>query len=93
LIIEERIAIGCALVGKPLEMELHVLVQQLVLRQQLRKPLQLPAGGQMPVNDQIGRLDKRRFLRQFLDRYAPIPQNPLLAVDERDRAPARPVFE
>ncbi len=70
-------------------MKLHVLVQHLVLRQQFREPVQFLAGRQMAVDQQIGRFDERGFLGQLLNRDAAIPQHPLLAVDERDRAAAR----
>ena len=72
-----------------LEMELHVLVQQLVLGQQIRKTPQLGAVGQLAHDDQVGHLDEGGFLRQFLDGNAAVAQDALLAVDERDLAATR----
>ena len=72
-----------------LEVVLHVLVQIIsfwVSRSE--KPPQLRAARQVAVDEQIGRLDKGRVLRQFLDRNAPIAQDALLPIDERDRAGA-----
>ncbi len=48
----------------------------------------LLAGGQLAVDQQVGDLEEVGVLGQLLDRVAAVLQDPLLAVDERHRAPA-----
>ena len=88
LIIEDRMAIGCACGGEALEMVLHAFVQQLVLGQQIRKRRNSRAVRQMAQNDQVRDFDESGFLGQFLDRNAAIAQNAVFAVNESDLAVA-----
>ena len=73
-----------------LEMELHVLVNQLVLREQVRESPELGVGRQVPINEQVSGLDERRFLSKLLDRNSAVAKDALLAVDKGDFARARP---
>src|SRR5258705_5886444 len=75
---------------KALEVVSHALVQQFVLGEEIGEAPQFRAVGQFAPDQKMSDLDKARFLRQFLDGYAPIPQNALLPVDERDLALAGP---
>ena len=72
-----------------LEVVLHRLVQQLVVRQQVGEPPQFGAVGQLAHDDQVGHLDERGFLGQLLDGDAAVAQDALLAVNESDLALAR----
>jgi hypothetical protein len=45
---------------------------------------------QLAVDDQVGRLDEGRVLRQLLDRVAAVTEDAGVAVDEGDAAGARP---
>ena len=45
--------------------------------------------GRVPVDQEIGDLEERALLGELLDRDAAVAQDPLLAVDEGDRALAR----
>jgi hypothetical protein len=67
----------------------HRFVQQLIVRQQVREPPQLRAVRQLAHDNQVRHLDERGFLRQFLDRDAPVTQDALLPINERDLALAR----
>ena len=53
------------------EKALEVLVEQGVLADPGREGRQLVAGGQVPVDEQIGGLEEGGILRQLLDRVSP----------------------
>ena len=74
--------------GEALEMELHVLVQELVVGEQIREPLDLRVVGKIAVNDQIGGLDEIGLFSQFLNGDAAVAQNTLIAIDKGDLAGA-----
>ena len=79
---------GVGVVAEALDDLLDVLVQHHVLGEILLPLRQLALVGQLAMDEQMGGLDERAAFRELLDRVAPIPQNALLPVDERDRAPA-----
>jgi len=68
---------------------LHVLMQQAVHREALLEGIDLIGVGQLTVDQQIADVGESRLLGDLFDRVAAIPQDPLLAVDEGDRALAR----
>src|SRR6185436_7151759 len=49
---------------------------------------QLGGRGELAVEQQVGRLEERAFLRELLDRVAAIAQDALVAIDVRDGAAA-----
>ena len=67
-------------------MKLHVLVHQLVLREQIGKSPKLGVGWEFLVDDQIGRFKKGRVFGQFLDRNAAVAQNAFFSVNKSDGA-------
>ncbi len=71
------------------EQRAHVLAQQ---RVQLDLPAeggQLLGGGQLTVDEQVGRLDEVGVLCKLLDGVAAVAQDPLFAVDVGDGAAHR----
>ena len=72
--------------GDVLELVLHALVQQLVPRQPLAEPVQFVLLGQSAENQQPGSLDEVGMFGELLDGDAAIAEDPLVPVDERDRA-------
>ena len=71
-----------------LEELLHVLVDQRVPPQPGAEVLELLFVGQLAVDQQVADLDEGRLLRELLDGVAAVAEDPLLAVDEGDRAAA-----
>ena len=76
-------------VAEALHEALHVLVHERVVGDVVHPGLVLGLGRQLAVDQQVGDLEEGRLLRQLLDRVAAVLQDPLVAVDERDRALAR----
>ncbi len=74
--------------GKSLEMILHVFMKILIVCQQIGKMTQFRVGGQMTVDDQVGRFDKGGFLGELVDRNPAITEDAFLPVDESDIADA-----
>ena len=68
-----------------LEELLHVLVDEAVARQLLAPGRELLGVRQMAVDQQEGDLGETRLLELF-DRVTAVAQDPLVAVDEGDRA-------
>ena len=67
---------------------LDVLVDDGVVRDLEYPRVELRGRGELPVEQQIGGLEERALLRELLDRVAPVAENALVAVDERERAAA-----
>ena len=66
----------------------HVLVQQTVLVELLRKEPALGRIRQLPVDQQVGDVHEHRLLDQLLYRYAAITQHSVFTVDVGDAAHA-----
>ena len=64
----------------------HVLVDHGMAGEEPRELLQLRSIRQAPVDEQVGRLDEAAPLAQLLDGDSAVAQDPLLTVEERDRA-------
>src|SRR5438874_423688 len=75
-------------VAEPLHELLDVLVEHRVQRDLARPRLQLRLGGELAEKNQVGGFEVVAVLGQLLDRIAAIEEDPLVAVDERDGAPA-----
>ena len=67
---------------------LDVLVHERVVGDLLDPRLRLGRARQLAVQQQVGDLQERAVLGQFLDRVAAVAQDPLLTVDEGDGAAA-----
>src|SRR4051794_21618962 len=67
-------------------MVLHVFVQNSVMRYVKLPCSQLLYRWQLAEKKQVGRFEMRAVFGKLLDRIAPIAQNPLITVDEGDRA-------
>ena len=76
-------------VAEALHELLDVLVHEGVDRDLVRPLVELLLAGQLAVDQQIRHLEVARALRQLLDRIAPVLEDALLAVDERDRRATR----
>ena len=79
---------GVGVVAEALHEVLHVLVHERVHGDLVHPLLQLRAGGQLAVDDQVGDLQEGGALAQLLDRIAPVLEDAGVAVDVRDRAAA-----
>ena len=66
----------------------HVLVHIRVERYVVHPLAELALRGKVAMDQEVRRLEKGTLFRQFLDRVAPILQDPPLAVHVRYRAPA-----
>jgi hypothetical protein len=75
--------------GQRAEEALEVLVEHRVDRDRAHEVVELLAGRQLPVDQEIGDLEEGALRGELLDRDAAVAQDPLLAVDERDRAATR----
>jgi hypothetical protein len=64
----------------------HVLVDVRVERDVVRPLLELRPRRELAMGDQVGDLEVARLLGQVLDGITPVPQNPVVAVEIRDRA-------
>src|ERR1019366_2431210 len=66
-------------------------MEERVLADRAAELVSLAAGRQLAVNQQVGGLKERGGMAgdQLLDRDAPIPEDSLFTVDERDRRLAR----
>jgi hypothetical protein len=80
---------GMSIVMEALEESLGGFVQHGVMSDVGDKVLQLHLGRQFAVEDQIGDLQKRAFLRKLLDGIPSITKNALVAINEGDRALTR----
>ncbi len=76
-------------VAEALHELLDVLVHERVDRDLVRPLVELLLAGQLTVDQQVGDLEVARALGQLLDRIAPVLEDAVLAVDERDRRAAR----
>ena len=76
-------------VAEALHELLDVLVHERVDRDLVRPVVELLLGRQLAVDQQVGDLEVGRLLGQLLDRVAAVLEDPLVAVDEGDRRPAR----
>ncbi len=77
---------------KPVVELSHVLMEKSVLLDRLPKGLQLFAGRQLAVNQQIRRFNEVAVLSQDIDRISAVPQNPLVAIEVGDLAIVEPVL-
>src|SRR6266478_5879609 len=68
---------------------LDAFVNESVMRYVVLPLLQLCRRWQFPAQKQVCGLQIRGFLRQLLDRVAPVTQDPLVAVNISDMADAR----
>jgi hypothetical protein len=68
----------------------HVLVQHAVIGEQLRELLELRGGWQLPVDEEIARLDEGRRFGKLLDWIAAVEEDAFFTVDVGDRALSRP---
>src|ERR1035438_5467997 len=68
---------------------LDVLVEVRVHRDVLSEVLQLGCRRELALQKEPRDLEERRLLGQLLDRVTPVFEDPLVAVDERDRRLAR----
>src|SRR5712691_1569005 len=66
---------------------LDVLVDPRVVGDLPRPLVERLPGRQLASEEEIRDLEERRLLGELLDRIAAIPEDPLVAVDEGDRAP------
>ena len=73
-------------VVKPVQEFFHRFVNEGVVRDVIRPLLELRAGGQFAVQNQIGRFEISALLGQLLDRIAAVSQDAFVAVDEGDLA-------
>jgi len=73
-------------VAESLHELLEVLVQERVVRDLLRPRVELVLGRQLPVDEEVRRLQVRALLRELVDRLAAVAQDPGVAVDVRDAA-------
>jgi len=73
---------------KSLHQLLDVLVEHRVEGDLLRPVLQLRRCGKLAEENQIRGLEVVAFFRQLFDRVPPVEQDPFVAVDVRDGAPA-----
>ena len=73
-------------VAEALHERLDVLVHERVVGDLVHPRVVLVLGGQLAVDEQVGHLEEVRLLRQLLDRVAAVLEDPLVAVDEGDRA-------
>ena len=73
-------------VAEALHEALDVLVHERVIRHLVHPGVVLLLGGQVAVDQQVGHLEEGGLLRQLLDGVPAVLQDPLLAVDEGDRA-------
>ena len=76
-------------IAKALHEVLDVLVNERVNRDLIHPGVQLRAGRQRAVDQQVGHLEVGRVLTQLLDRIAAMLQDAGLAVDVGDRAATR----
>jgi len=67
---------------------LDVLVEHGVDRDVVGPLVELRLIGKLTINNQIGRLQESGFPGELFDRIAAVAQNPLVAIDIRDRAAA-----
>jgi hypothetical protein len=74
--------------GVALEELLHVLVDQRVTRDLAGEVGPLLLVRELPVDQQVGDLEERGALGQLFDRVAAVLEDPLVTVDEGDRAAA-----
>src|SRR5438094_3265682 len=68
---------------------LDVLVDDRVVRDVIHPAIQLARRRQLAVQQQVGRLEERALLGELFDWVAAVAQDPLVPVDEADRAAAR----
>src|SRR5690606_3927864 len=66
--------------------QLHVLVQHRVVANVLAKSIGLLACGQLPIHQQVSRLEKIAVLGERLDRVAAVTEDTFFTIEERDRA-------
>ena len=71
---------------EPLEDALHLHLDRRVLPEAEPELLPLRRVRELAVDDEVGGLDEIAFVGQLLDRDAPVPQDALVAVQERDGA-------
>ena len=76
-------------VAEALHELLDVLVHERVERDLAVPHLELGLGRQLAVHQQVGDFEIRRLLGELLDRVSAVFEDPPLAIDERDRRPAR----
>jgi len=79
-------------VMEPVDELLDALVDDRVVGDAVDPRIELRRGGQLAVQQQVRRFQERAPLGQLLDRIPAVAQDPLVAVDEADRAAARGVF-
>ena len=82
----ESMAIGCAVDGKPSKKCFMSSWMSEWRVSSVEKRLSSLLVRQVPVDEQVRRLDERRLLGELLDRDAAVAEDALLAVEERDRA-------
>jgi hypothetical protein len=64
----------------------HILVDDAVVREQLREFLEGLPGRQLAVNEEVGNFGKSGFFRELLDWYAAIAKDSLLTIKVGDGA-------
>ena len=76
-------------VAEALEELRHALVDVGVDAHVVLPPASCVRGRQLPLEQQVGDLEEARLLGDLLDRVAAVAEDPRVAVDVGDRAPAR----
>ena len=76
-------------VAEPLEELVDVRVDVGVDPHVVGPALELSRGRKLALEQQVRGLEEARLLGDLLDRVAAVAEDPLVAVDVRDRAPAR----
>jgi hypothetical protein len=76
-------------VAKALEELLHVRVDVRMDPDVLLELGEVRVRGELALEEQVRGLEKPRLLGELLDRVAPVAENPRVAVDVGDGAPAR----
>ena len=68
------------------EVEVHVLVQHLVLREEAGESFEFRCRGKFAVDEQIGGFDEGALLGKLGNVVTAVLEDPLFAIDEGDRA-------